>query len=158
MSPSNSNNSNYRSDLNQDEKLLMAVVRAAETFKRVVSATFRKYDLSFPQYNVLRVLDASKDSRGRIKDVCRIMLVPDANMTGLSKRLERNGFILRRSDPNDERVTILVITEKGKKTLAAIEKERDENMHAMLKGFTDEEKRILLDSVKRLLKNSREIA
>jgi DNA-binding MarR family transcriptional regulator len=136
----------------------MAVVRAAETFKRVVSATFRKYDLSFPQYNVLRVLDASKDGSGRIKDVSRIMLVPDANMTGLSKRLERNGFIIRRSDPNDERVTILEITEKGKKTLAAIEKERDENMHAMLKGFTEKEKRILLDSVKRLLKNSRELA
>jgi DNA-binding MarR family transcriptional regulator len=145
----------YRSDLSADESVLMAVVRAAETFKRVVSAIFRKHALSFPQYNVLRVLDASNDSRNRITDVSRIMLVPYANMTGIAKRLEKNGFILRKSDPSDERVTILEITQKGKKTLTKIEKERDENMHAMLKGFSEQEKHKLLDMVKRLIVNSR---
>ncbi|HEX2964922.1 MAG TPA: hypothetical protein VHO84_04025, partial [Syntrophorhabdaceae bacterium] len=79
----------YRSDLTSDESVLMAVVRAAETFKRVVSAIFRKYSLSFPQYNVLRVLDASNEGRNRITDVSRIMLVPYANMTGIAKRLEK---------------------------------------------------------------------
>jgi DNA-binding MarR family transcriptional regulator len=69
--------------------------------------------------------------------------------------LEKNGFILRKSDPSDERVTILEITQKGKKTLARIEKERDENMHAMLKGFSEPEKLKLLDMVKRLIVNSR---
>ncbi len=149
---------NYRSDLSADEKLLMAVVRAAETFKRVISVIFRKHALSFPQYNVLRVLDASKDSQCRITDVSRIMLVPGANMTGIAKRLEKNGFIVRKSDPLDERVTILELTPRGKTTLINIEKERDEHTHAMLKGFPVQEKRELLDKVKRLIKNSREIA
>jgi len=147
----------YRSDLSDDENVLMALVRAAETFKRVVSTIFREYDLSFPQYNVLRVLDASQDGQNRITDVSRIMLVPYANMTGIAKRLEKNGFIIRKSDPSDERVTILEITQKGKKTLTKIEKERDENMHAMLKGFSEQEKRGLLDRVKRLINNSRQI-
>ncbi|HVN96570.1 MAG TPA: MarR family transcriptional regulator [Syntrophorhabdaceae bacterium] len=149
---------NYRSDLSGDENVLMALVRAAETFKRVVSAIFRKYDLSFPQYNVLRVLDASKNGRNRITDVSRIMLVPGANMTGIAKRLEKSGFIVRKSDPRDERVTILEITQKGKKLLGKIEKERDQNMHAMLRGFTEERKRGLLDNVKRLIRNSRQIS
>ena len=99
-----------RSDPNLDENIMIAVVRAAETFKRMVSAIFRKYDLSFPQYNVLRVLDASKGGQSRITDVSRTMLVPGANMTGLAKRLEKNGFIVRKSDPNDERVTVLVVS------------------------------------------------
>ena len=148
----------YRSDQNLDENIMMAVVRAAETFKRMVSAIFRKYDLSFPQYNVLRVLDASKGGQSRITDVSRIMLVPGANMTGLAKRLEKNGFIVRKSDPSDERVTILEIMPKGKKVLANIEKDRDDYLHAMLKGFPEQEKREILDKVKRLIKNSREIA
>jgi DNA-binding MarR family transcriptional regulator len=76
-------------------------------------------------------------------------------MTGIAKRLEKNGFIVRKSDPSDERVTILEITQKGKKTLSKIEKERDENMHAMLKGFSEQEKLRLLDMVKRLIVNSR---
>ncbi|MDD5245286.1 MAG: MarR family winged helix-turn-helix transcriptional regulator [Syntrophorhabdaceae bacterium] len=148
----------YRSDLSTDEKLLMAVVRAAETFKRVVSVIYRKQALSFPQYNVLRVLDASKDGQCRITDVSRIMLVPGANMTGIAKRLEKNGFIVRKSDPLDERVTILELTPRGKTTLINIEKVLDKHTHAMLKGFPAQEKRELLDKVKRLIKNSREIA
>ncbi|MCX5810051.1 MAG: MarR family transcriptional regulator [Proteobacteria bacterium] len=151
-------NISYQSDLSADEKLLMAILRAAETFKRVVSAIFRKYALSFPQYNVLRVLDASKDGQSRITHVSKIMLVAGANMTGIAKRLEKNGFIVRKSDPADERVTILEITAKGKTTLSNIERERDENMHVMLNGFSEQEKHELLDKVKRLIKNSREIA
>jgi len=149
---------NYRSDLSTDEKLLMAVVRAAETFKRVVSVIYRKRALSFPQYNVLRVLDASRDGQCRISDVSRIMLVPGANMTGIAKRLEKSGFIARKSDPLDERVTILKLTPRGKTTLKNIEKELDENTHAMLQGFSTQEKREFLDKVKRLIKNSRKIA
>jgi DNA-binding MarR family transcriptional regulator len=147
-----------RSDPNLDENIMIAVVRAAEIFKRMVSAIFREYDLSFPQYNVLRVLDASKEGQSRITDVSRIMLVPGANMTGLAKRLEKNGFIVRKSDPSDERVTVLEIMPKGKKVLANIEKDRDNYLHAMLKGFPEQEKREILNKVKRLIKNSREIA
>lgn len=126
----------------------------AEVFKRSVSATFRKYKLSFPQYNVLRVLDASKDGQSRITNVSRIMLVPGANMTGIAKRLEKSGFLARTSDPKDERVTLLRITPKGKAMLARIEKERDQHMHTMMKGFSEKEKRELLDKVKRLIRNS----
>jgi len=118
----------YVSDLSTNERVLMGVVRAAETFKRTHSAIFRNYGLSFPQYNVLRVLDASRNGMNKISEVSRIMLVPGANMTGIGKRLERNGFLIRKSDPNDERVTIFEITPKGRKTLKNIEQEKDRSI------------------------------
>lgn len=148
---------NYKSDLSADEKTLMAVVRAAESFKRLVSSIFRSHELSFPQYNVLRVLDASTNGQSRITDVSRIMLVPNANMTGIAKRLEKGGFILRKSDPGDERVTILEITPKGKTTLKEIEKERDRCLEMMLDGFAEKDKQDLLTNVTRLIRNSRQI-
>ncbi len=147
---------NYRSDLSIDEKVLMGVIRAAESFKRVFSNIFKKYDLSFPQYNILRVLDASTKGQSRITEVSRIMLVPGANMTGLAKRLERNGFILRKSDDRDERATVLEITSTGKRTLKKIEKERDQGLERMLYGFSDAEKRVLIEQVKRLIRSSRQ--
>jgi hypothetical protein len=58
----------YVSDLSVNEKVLMAIVRTAETFKRTHAAIFRRHGLSFPQYNVLRVLDASQDGRNKISD------------------------------------------------------------------------------------------
>jgi len=143
----------YTSDLSIDEKVLMAIVRVAEVFKRNHSAVFRNYGLSFPQYNVLRVLEASKNSQNKMSDVSRIMLVPGANITGLAKRLVKDGFILKKSDEKDERVTILEITPKGKRTLKNIEKEKDEWLELMLKNLSKNQKLELLDKVRKILKN-----
>jgi len=143
----------YESDLSIDEKVLMAIVRVAEIFKRNHSSVFRNYGLSFPQYNVLRVLEASKNGQNKISDVSRIMLVPGANITGIAKRLEKDGFIIKKSDPRDERVTILEITPKGKRTLKNIENEKDEWLELMLKNLSKNQKLDLLDKVKRILKN-----
>lgn len=144
----------YVSDLSNNEKVLMAVVRAAEIFRRNHSAIFRNYGLSFPQYNVLRVLDASLKGMNKISEVSRIMLVPGANMTGIAKRLERDGFLIRKSDSNDERVTILEITPKGKRTLKNMEKEKDRSIEIILRGFSQKEKTEFLDKLKQLIKNN----
>jgi len=146
---------NYRSDLSEDEKILMAIVRAAESFKRLASSLFRQYDLSFPQYNILRVLDASEGGQTRITEVGRIMLVSGANMTGLAKRLEKNGFIQRGSDARDERVTLLQITDKGKTVLAEIESARDKLLENMLQGFSEEDRKAIYTMIRRLLRNIR---
>jgi len=146
---------NYRSDLSEDEKILMAIVRAAESFKRLASSLFRQYDLSFPQYNILRVLDASEGGQTRITEVGRIMLVSGANMTGLAKRLEKNGFIQRNSDPRDERVTLLQITDKGKSVLKEIETTHDDLLENMLQGFSEEDRKTVYNLVRRLLRNIR---
>jgi DNA-binding MarR family transcriptional regulator len=148
---------NYKSDLSTDEKTLMAVVRTAEIFKRQVSSIFREYHLSFPQYNILRVLDASTDGQSRITEVSRIMLVPGANMTGLAKRMEKSGFIVRKSDPKDERVTLLQITAQGKEALAGIEKEQNRYLKTLFQGFTQKEKIDLLGKFRLLIKNSRRL-
>ncbi len=149
------NDKAYRSDLTTDEKVLMGIVRVAETYKRMVSSMFKKHGLSFPQYNILRVLDASEKGQSRITNVSRIMLVPGANMTGLAKRLEKAGFIVRKSDPNDERATVLEIAVKGKETLTAIESDRDRCLETMLQGLSVTEKTNLLETLRRLLNRTR---
>ena len=148
----------YQSNLSPDEKVLMGIVRAAEIFKRAHAGVFKKHGLSFPQYNVLRVLEASANGRNMIGEVGRIMLVPGANMTGSAKRLERGGFILRKSDRRDERVTMLEITPKGKKTLGNIQKEKDAWLERMLEGFSQEEKLRLLHVVQRLIQKNVQFA
>ena len=146
------NTVNYKSDLSANEKVLMGVVRLAEKFKRIHSAVFRKYGLSFPQYNVLRVLEASQGGKNKIGDVGKIMIVPVANLTGIAKRLAKEGFIKKKSDPTDDRVTILEITPKGRNSLKRIQKEKDEWLEALLKNLSDNEKRQLLNLVIQILK------
>lgn len=147
----------YKSDLSIDEKVLMAIVRAAEFFKRSHSAVFKNFGLSFPQYNVLRVLEASKNGQNKISDVSRIMLVPGANITGIAKRLAKDGFIVKKSNPRDDRVTILKITPKGRKALQKIATQKDQRLKLMLKNLSARQKRNLIDQVKSILKNGTSI-
>jgi len=142
---------NYRNDLTLDEKVLMAIVRAAENFKRTHSAVFKPFGLSFPQYNILRVLESSHKGQNKISVVGKIMLVPNANMTGLAKRLEQKGFITRQPDPGDERVTLLTITEKGRVTLRQIKEEKDSAITAILKDFDSADKIDLLENIKKVI-------
>ncbi len=105
--------SGYKNDMSIDERVMMAMVRIAERFKKNSSAVVKNWGLTFSQYNVLRVLDASENGENTMKNVNRIMLVSSANMTGIAKRLEKTGFIVRKSDPNDDRIKWLQITPDG---------------------------------------------
>jgi DNA-binding MarR family transcriptional regulator len=151
------NEHNYKSDLSDDEKVLMAIVRAAEIFKRNHSSVFRNFGLSFPQYNVLRVLDASANGQNRMSEISRIMLVAGANITGIAKRLEGDGFIIKKSDQTDERVTILEITPKGKRTLKNIEKEKDAWLEVMLADLSRGDRLDLLEKVRMIIRRCRKI-
>jgi len=144
----------YTNDLTFDEKVMMAIVRAAENFKRTHSAIFKKYGLSFPQYNILRVLEASDMGQNKISVVGKIMLVPGANMTGLAKRTESKGFIVRKSDPKDDRVTLLAITQKGRDTLKEIENEKNRSIDKILEGIPLETKKELLNTITSIIKST----
>ena len=147
----------YKSDLSDDENVLMAIVRTAELFKRNHSSVFRNYGLSFSQYNVLRVLDASTNGQNRMSKISRIMIVADANITGIAKRLQNDGFIIKKSDPTDERVTILEITPKGKRTLKNIEKEKDQWLEVMLADLSRSERLDLLEKTRRIIRRCRKL-
>jgi len=138
----------YKSDLDISEKLMVAIVKASETYKKNAGAIFRNYGLTFSQYNVLRVLCNSPNGRNTITTTSRIMLVSGANMTGIAKRLEKDGFIIRKSDTRDERITLLEVTPKGKRTIKNISKQKDRLINTFLKDFSEEEKKHTLEDIK----------
>jgi len=138
-----------------DEKVLMAMVRIAERFKKNSSAVVKKWGLTFSQYNVLRVLDASENGENTMKNVNRIMLVSSANMTGIAKRLEKNGFIVRKSDPNDDRIKRLQITSEGTAVLKEIADQKERSVKQYLIQYSDDQKAALLQDLREILTQTR---
>jgi len=145
----------YKSDMSIDERVMMAIVRIAERFKKNSSAVFSKWDLTFPQYNVLRVLDASENGQNTMRNVNRIMLVSSANMTGIAKRLEKKGFIIRKSDPKDDRSKILQITPQGIQVLKDISDDKERSLRRYLMRYSDEQKAALLETLREILKQTK---
>jgi DNA-binding MarR family transcriptional regulator len=148
----------YSDDMSIDEKVMMAIVRLAERFRKHSSAVFKKWGLTFPQYNVLRVLAASEGGQNTMRNVNRIMLVSSANMTGIAKRLEKNGFIIRTSDPNDERSKRLQITPAGIRVLDAIFEHKERNLKRYLVKYSDEQKEALLKTLRDILRQRRSLS
>jgi DNA-binding MarR family transcriptional regulator len=145
----------YKSDMSIDERVLMAIVRVAEGFKKNSSAVVKKWGLTFSQYNVLRVLDASENGQNTMRNVNRILLVSSANMTGIAKRLEKNGFIVRTSDPNDDRLKRLQITPEGIQVLKDISDRKERSLKRYLTKFSYEQKSALLETLRAILRRSK---
>jgi MarR family transcriptional regulator, 2-MHQ and catechol-resistance regulon repressor len=144
----------YKADLEIDEKVMVAIVKASELYKKEADAIFKNYGLTFSQYNVMRVLYNSKDGQNSVTNASKIMLVSSPNMTGIAKRLEKNGFIIRKNDSKDERITLLEITPKGRRVLENIRAAHDENMSNYIRSFSGEEKKRLLEDLKRVFNKS----
>jgi len=138
-----------------DERVMMAMVRIAEHFKKNSSALVKNWGLTFSQYNVLRVLDASENGQNTMRNVNRIMLVSSANMTGIAKRLEKKGFIIRTSDPNDDRTKRLQITPEGTRVVKDISDHKEQSLKRYLTRYSDEEKSALLETLRAILRQSR---
>ena len=145
----------YKSDMSIDERVMMAIVRVAEGFKKNSSAVVKKWGLTFSQYNLLRVLDSSENGQNTMRNVNRIMLVSSANMTGIAKRLEKTGFIIRTSDPNDDRLKRLQITPDGIQVLKDISDRKERSLRRYLMKYSDEQKSALMETLREILEQTK---
>ncbi|WP_300460349.1 MarR family transcriptional regulator [Desulfobacula sp.] len=138
----------YKSDLEVDEKLMLSIVRTSERLKKMMGSIFKNYGLTFAQYNLLRILDSSPNMENTLTVVSRIMLVSGANLTGVAKRLEKNGFIIKRIDTNDDRRKFLELTTKGKNTLKNIYQEKEACIKKYMSTVSGYEKEEMLTRLK----------
>lgn len=136
-----------------DEQIMLGIVRVSERFKKEASALFATVELTFSQYNVLRILDAAPGDQLTMSEVSSRILVSGANMTGVAKRLEKKGLIRRRASESDERVKYLQLRESGRQTLRRIEQIEKTHVSNFLSTFSSDEKQMLFRSVVDILKS-----
>jgi DNA-binding MarR family transcriptional regulator len=139
-----------------DEKVAIALIRATEIYKKESSSILREHGLSFAQYDVLRVLQFSQDGKTTLTDMSKRRLVSGANMTGVAKRLEKQGLIVRRNSPADERVKLIEITRKGWQVLENISKRKGKHRELFLRHLSVDDKRCLVSYLKALTNSNPE--
>jgi DNA-binding MarR family transcriptional regulator len=97
---------------------------------------FAKYELSLPQFNILRILRGTKETIS-IKTVKDRMIEKSPNTTRLIDKLIAKDLIKRSRGRKDKRVVYVSITEKGLKTLEDIDNQFEEMYFS--KNLTEEE-------------------
>ncbi len=102
------------------------------------SDVFKKYDLTFQQYNILRIL------RGRIPGVSTVKLIRERMLDRMSDAsriveiLRKKKLVERNICSEDRRKMDVVITQKGLDLLTEIERE-NERMDKRLSALNEEE-------------------
>jgi DNA-binding MarR family transcriptional regulator len=144
----------YTSNMSIDEKLLIAIVRVSESYKKDSALIFKNYALTYAQYTILRVLEGSQNGQNTMGNVSKVMLVTGSNTTPIAKRLEKSGFLLKKNAPGDDRLTILKITPKGRQIIRSIEEEKNDLIRRYLEGYPSEAKNEILTYLKKSLHRS----
>ena len=135
------------------DNLEFLLVRVGKAHRNLIRQSLEKTDLHRGQPPLLFALymqDGMTHS-----ELAEEMEVTPAAITNMVKRLEKAGFVIRRRDTEDERVSRVYLTEAGRaiySEMAAIAQQVDE---ATFAGFTKEERAIMRDFLMRVYDNLR---
>jgi DNA-binding MarR family transcriptional regulator len=69
---------------------------------------------------------------------CALNVTP-RNVTGLVDALESHGYVERRAHPTDRRALQVTLTERGSRTTAVMESDREQVAAALIAGLSDDE-------------------
>jgi DNA-binding MarR family transcriptional regulator len=119
---------------------------------RTKSFNLDKNRITHSQWFVLGIIEHCKDTS--IKDISGILGMSSSAATQLVDGLVRNGYVSRRTDPNDRRSVKLEISAKGNKQISALKEKRINEMAKLFEALTDSELEIYLKLHKKMVSNA----
>ncbi len=141
----------------QDSSLGMAMVtsvmRAQQILLARVHDTLKPFDLTFAQFEALRLLAFSRAGRLPLGKIGSRLQVHPASVTNVIDRLESKGLVLRLQHPIDMRTTLAAITRSGR----VVTKKATEALNALVfrnSGLDDDRLESLVEVVTELRRSA----
>jgi DNA-binding MarR family transcriptional regulator len=135
-------------ELRREAEAIVDHLRAIRLIlKRPIAEAIAASGLTAPQVGALKAL-AGGDPQS-LKDLCSRLGLAHSTVSGIVDRLERRGLVRRETDPQDRRLTRIVVTDEVKTFLAtgaelhhpaplieALRRASDEERSRILEGLT----------------------
>src|SRR5687768_1547237 len=99
-------------------KAIVGMLRADSKAAQAIERALAVADLTLPQFNLLMVLAASPTGRLPIFELNAQLVSTPPNTSWLTDRMQERGLVRKSRSPEDGRVVVLTLTEKGWRTLA----------------------------------------
>lgn len=138
---------NYAADKShpkQSLRLWLKLLSSTNLITKHVRKKLRsEFETTLPRFDVLAELARRPNgvSKGELSSM---LMVSRGNLTGLSKRLQKDELILCEPLPTDRRTQLLYITRKGKAAFEAIAVEHEKWVAEILNVLDGDEMKILL--------------
>ncbi len=126
---------------------IIALRRTLHTISKLEAPTIKKHGITLTQFAVLESLYNKGELR--IQDLIDKMLTTSGNMTVVIRNMIRDGWIVRKSNPEDKRASLINLTPKGRQFIEQILPEHYDNIGNIFAILTEEERRDLVSILKK---------
>jgi MarR family transcriptional regulator, organic hydroperoxide resistance regulator len=126
------------------ERVFQSLMLAADHLLRGEVEVLRVADLTFPQYNVLRILRGARPEALSCGTIAQRMLNRDSDMTRLLDKLEQRRLVKRIRDARDRRMVTATITDAGLQLLRKLDGPVDRVHRTQLEHMTPKQLETLL--------------
>ncbi len=133
------------------DKAMKTVVRLERTNLKINNMTLNylsQHNLTFNQFKIIEVLYHRGDLN--ISSITKLTMSTPGNTTVVVKNLLRDGWINSFKDPNDNRISILSITPKGKEIIEQVFPNHAKNLENAMSVLSDEELDTLYDLLNKI--------
>jgi len=131
------------------QKAVINILYTCRVLEESNEALLKPFDLTLPQFNILRILRGQKGKPATVKLLTERMLDKSSNASRLVDKLLEKGLVNRISCPNDRRAVEVTITQAGLDLLKFVDKEV-RSFSAAHPDFTEADARQLSDLLDRL--------
>ena len=134
-------------------KAIVGILRADSKAAQALERALGEADLTLPQFNILMVLAASPGGRLPTFELNAQLVSTPPNTSWLSDRMQERGFVRKARSPEDGRVVIMSLTEKGWKTLGKAAPLVFDAERELVSGFSRDELRTLGELLSRFVRS-----
>ncbi|MFY9553109.1 MAG: MarR family transcriptional regulator [Blastocatellia bacterium] len=124
-----------------NHEALLSLVRTSALMQKLSDRFFSQFGLTDVQFNILMILKEHGSQGLSQQQLSEQLIVTKSNVVGLIDRLERGNYVKRVSHPSDRRFNQIVLTPRGQKLEARVEKSYFKEVDKMMNVLTASEKR-----------------
>ena len=130
-----------------NHEALLSLVRTSSLMQKLSDRFFSQFGLTDVQFNILMILKEPGSQGLSQQELSEHLIVTKSNVVGLIDRLERGGYVKRVSHPFDRRFNQIVLTPKGQKLEARVEKSYFKEVDKMMNVLSSSEKRSVVKAM-----------
>jgi DNA-binding MarR family transcriptional regulator len=131
--------------VSSQQEAYLSILRTASELSHATDQFLRKFDITQPQYNVLRILRGAGAEGLCRNEISERMVAATPDMSRLLDRIEKSGWITRERAEDDRRQVSTFITDAGKELLTTIEGPFRELHHRLFEGAKVADLKTLLE-------------
>ncbi len=133
-----------------NHEALLSLVRTSSLMQKLSDRFFSQFGLTDVQFNILMILKEHGAAGLSQQELSEHLIVTKSNVVGLIDRLERGGYVRRKSHPSDRRFNQIVLTPKGQKLEAKVERSYFQEVDKMMSVLSASEKRSVIKAMERI--------